>query len=291
MATETDRLEALRAEIDLIDDQIHDLLMRRTDVVQAIAKIKNSGAGEKQLVPSLAWRPEREARILRRLAKRHRGDLPFGLVLRLWRELVAATTGLQGPFSIALPRTADPLTHLELWSLARAYYGDDTPIEVLEDAHAVLEAVVRRAGVIGVLPAVPADDADPWWPDLTAFEGINELGLSGPRVIARLPFLVREASAPPAAFTIACLAPGATGEDTSLLLVETGPDVRAQEVELGLGGVGLSGRVIAAHAGAGASWLVAVDGYVEGPVTVRAPLSSATLVGVYANPLVDPTAR
>ena len=34
-------LQALRQEIDSIDDQIHDLLMRRTEIVHGVARVKN----------------------------------------------------------------------------------------------------------------------------------------------------------------------------------------------------------------------------------------------------------
>ena len=47
-------LDDLRRQIDAIDDQMHDLIMRRTEVVEAIGKEKRDGK-----VP--AFRPGREA--------------------------------------------------------------------------------------------------------------------------------------------------------------------------------------------------------------------------------------
>src|SRR3978361_2219874 len=75
----TGGLPALRAELDRIDNTIHDLLMRRAEVVEHVAR---SGK-------PAALRPGREASILRRLVGRHQGALPAVSVTRIWRELLA----------------------------------------------------------------------------------------------------------------------------------------------------------------------------------------------------------
>ena len=87
-------LAALRAELDRIDDALHDLLIRRADVVARVAATKPNG--------TLALRPGREAAIIRRLLARHTGHLPPQALVRLWRELLAATTAMQGPFVVAV---------------------------------------------------------------------------------------------------------------------------------------------------------------------------------------------
>ena len=56
----------LRARLDELDDKIHDLLMERALVVESVAR---SGK-------AAAFRPGREAAILRRLLARHTGKLP-----------------------------------------------------------------------------------------------------------------------------------------------------------------------------------------------------------------------
>ncbi len=76
-------LPALRAELDRIDDAIQDLLIRRAGVVEHVAR---SGK-------PAAFRPGREASIIRRLLHRHQGSLPSVALVRIWRELLAGTTG------------------------------------------------------------------------------------------------------------------------------------------------------------------------------------------------------
>ena len=87
-------LEDLRHGIDEIDDALHDLLMRRTEVVKQVLAIEGDGGSR--------IRPGREAQVLRRLVARHRGAFPKPVVARIWRDIVAALTTLQGPFVVAV---------------------------------------------------------------------------------------------------------------------------------------------------------------------------------------------
>ena len=90
-------LAALRAEIDAIDDALHDLVMRRAAVVARLAASRVKGDDASSL------RPGREAAILRRLLARHSGPLPAIAVARLWREILSSSNAMQGGFSVALP--------------------------------------------------------------------------------------------------------------------------------------------------------------------------------------------
>ena len=221
MENEKEGLEKARSEIDAIDDQIHDLLMQRTEIVHEVARVKNRArqvSENEHLVPSLAMRPEREAAILRRLKGRHRGELPFHVISQLWRELINAKTRLQGPMSIALYAGEEGPRAFEARDLARAYYGAATTLKLHADAYSALDDVVRTPGVIGVLPIPRVGEAGPWWPHLLSFDGINPLG--APRVVLRLPFLSQDEQAPdyPEAMTIACMDQAPSGDDRSLLI-------------------------------------------------------------------------
>ena len=99
-------LEALRAEIDRLDDALHATLLRRAEVVAAVAALHAKHANP--------LRPGREAAIIRRLLARHHGALPRHTIVRLWRELLAATTAMQGRFALAVCETdqgTDPGLH------------------------------------------------------------------------------------------------------------------------------------------------------------------------------------
>ena len=88
-------LEVLRKEIDAIDEQVHSLLMRRGDIIDRLISVKQT-----QEVGS-AFRPAREADMMRRLVQRHRGILPLDTVESIWRVIISTFTYVQAPFSRA----------------------------------------------------------------------------------------------------------------------------------------------------------------------------------------------
>ncbi len=208
MPAETPSLDDLRREIDEIDSAIHDLIMRRAEVGRAIGAIKG-GDG-------IAIRPGREARILRRLVARHRGPLPRAVVVRIWREIIAAFTALQGPFSVAVSAVEGGP---DLRELARDHYGSQTPVRSLESDQSVLRAVSEGEATVGVLPLPRSEEQNPWWRNL-ARDGDNV-----PRIVARLPFTAGNVDRPGGAdgFAVSLAAPEASGEDRGLLILET-PD-------------------------------------------------------------------
>ena len=200
-------LSDLRRQIDEIDTTIHDLLMQRSDVARQIGAAKGTN--------SVYMRPGREAVVLRRLIARHRGDLPRALIVRIWREIFAAVTALQGPFAVAV---FAPEGSFGYRNLARDHYGWRTPIAAYRSAGQVLEEVSDGRATAGVLPVPVEDGSSPWWRNLARD------GEAVPRVVARLPFVQIESSSAetPAALAISVAEPEATGNDRAYLVVETG---------------------------------------------------------------------
>lgn len=198
-------LEALRDDIDRIDDDLHDLLMRRAKVVVRIADAKKGTAG-------LAMRPGREALVLRRLFERHKGPLPKAVVVGIWREMIAAMVRLQGPLSVAV---CAPERSVGYWDLARGHYGASTPMTLHRSPFTVLRTVTEHRGGVGILPEPQEDDTDPWWPALASQSE------EAPRVIAKLPFanLGEGRFEGLSALAVAACEIEATGDDVSLLIV------------------------------------------------------------------------
>jgi chorismate mutase/prephenate dehydratase len=218
-------IDALRREIDQIDDTMHDLLMRRAEGVRRIGALKGSDN------PTL-YRPEREAQLLRRLVGRHRGDLPVGAVARIWREILTSSTRLQGDFRIAVWRSEDDAS---VWRVVRGHFGSEAPATGYNSASQVINAVTRGEASIGLLPLPQQDDTTPWWPTL--------LGEDVPRVVARLPFFVGAdgtALDGAGALVVARQESQPSGEDRSLLVLEIETPVSRAKVVDALAGSGLS---------------------------------------------------
>lgn len=197
----------LRDEIDRIDDQIHDLLMRRTEIVGQIGALKRSTDGG-----GLALRPGREAMIIRRIVARHGGAFPAHALVRIWRELLSAQVGLQGAFSVAVYMPDGDATFR---NLGRAQYGSGTPMTPLTSANQVLQRVSDGLDSLGVLPVPSADYPDHWWRGLAS--GSDRV----PRIVARLPFAVASDDRDRTdAFAVALVNSEETGDDVTLLAVE-----------------------------------------------------------------------
>jgi chorismate mutase len=198
-------LEDLRREIDEIDAQIHDLLIRRTEVSRQIGKVKERGAAR--------LRPAREAEILRNLAGRHRGSLPKPVLLRIWREILSDSTAQQGPYTVSVYAGEQDR---ELRDLAREFFGVLTPLVEQGSSVRVLNEVASGAAAVGVLPPIHADGDDPWWRHLARD------GADVPRIVARLPFAPwpRDRGGESVGLVVGRGPVEASGEDRSFLIAE-----------------------------------------------------------------------
>lgn len=215
-------LDSLRAEIDEIDDAIHDLLMRRAAVSEQVRSVKQGAR-------PILFRPGREAAIVKRLLARHGGTLPPEAVVQVWREIIAASTRLQGPFAVAV-YAASP-TELDI---ARAQFGVLTPLMPMSSVGPVLAALEDGQAQLGVLP-LPEDTPDePWW------RGCGGAGEDALHILARLPFAA--ANLQPAALLVGSQPFEPTGEDRGYLVLETDGEISRATLSAALTRVGLKPR-------------------------------------------------
>ena len=201
-------LAALRDELDSIDNQLHDLLMRRAAIAASVRASKGDAP---------VWRPAREAQILRRLMARHTGPFPRATIVHLWREIVSAMVRLQGEFAVAVYA---PDGNRLCRDMARDHFGAETPLSLHSSARAVLTAVQEGAATVGVLP-IPEDSEDtPWWPILAGMASGGDVS-----VCARLPFAPVAPGNGDSALCVAAIPPDESGEDRSFFVLRTFPEV------------------------------------------------------------------
>src|ERR1700751_4467174 len=124
-------LKGLRRRLDEIDDKLQDLLIERAQIVSLVAASKKDGNRP-------AYQPAREAEIVRRLVRRDPGAPPLATLVRMWREMLAATVRLQSPFSVAV---FAPAGRPGIWDLARDHYGSHTPMSVYDTLGQGIRAV------------------------------------------------------------------------------------------------------------------------------------------------------
>lgn len=216
MSTDSESLDNLRAEIDSIDDSLHDLIMRRAEVVGRVKEAKQSSSGG-------IFRPGREAEVLRRLAKRHRGELPESVIMRIWRELISAFVVMQGEFKVAVWDNG----RSTFWDIARDHFGSSAPLIGHVTTNAVVQAVTDGSATAGILPLPQNNEVEPWWPSLKNNNAGNEV-----RVCARLPF-TSGSNGPVGrseALLVAGITPVETDSDRSFLMIECTRPVTASHL-------------------------------------------------------------
>ena len=207
MDTTAPSLEHLRAEIDRIDQEILDLLIERSGVVRRIGEVKGD-----RLDGRSALRPAREAQILRRLAERASGRFPAPVLVRMWRELIAAQTRLQAPLSVAV--FAREAGALPVWDRARDHFGSATTMFPVDRAVQALRSLGDGSATVAVLP-LPNDD-ESWWVSLMSDHDPRL------RVFARLPF-VSSHGEEARALAVGQLEVEPSGDDLALLAIEAEP--------------------------------------------------------------------
>jgi len=215
-----DRLAGIRRRIDAIDAEMHRLLIARGAVIDELIRAKGTEAS------GAAFRPGREAGMMRRLAGRHEGRLPLAAVEHIWREIITTFTAMQAPFGVAVAPAADPLA---MRDLVRFYFGFSVP---LHDCASAAEAIERVRAAPGDLAVLPIEGGCLWW---------HELGKKpGARVFARLPAI--EIEGRPAALPAYVVGPPLDDDldlDLAVYVLEATGDVEGAVVARG-------GRVMAA---------------------------------------------
>src|SRR6188508_188571 len=167
-------LGELRKEIDRIDESMHRLLMERGEIInRLIATKKTQETGS-------AFRPAREADMMRRLVQRHHGILPLDTAESIWRVIIATFTHVQAPFSVHADLSAGDAP---MRDSTRFHFGFTVPFVSHVGAAGVVESVSESKGDLGMVPAFATTHGGAWWTALE-FE-------SAPKIIARLPFVDR----------------------------------------------------------------------------------------------------
>ena len=169
-------LADLRQEIDRIDEAMHRLLMERGTIIdRLIASKKASKAGL-----SSAFRPGREASMMRALAERHGGLLPLDTVEGIWRVIIGTFTYVQSSYSVHADISGGDAP---MRDSARFHFGFTVPYVTHPSAAAVIEAVASSRGDLGIFRLDQGATSGAWWRTLA--------DKRRPKIIARLPFIER----------------------------------------------------------------------------------------------------
>ena len=267
-------LGSLRAEIDRIDAQMHALLIERSQIIDRLVAVKRAQGTES----GSAFRPAREASMMRRLVDRHRGILPLDTVEGIWRVIISTFTYVQAPYAVHADLASGEAA---MRDASRFHFGFTVPFIGHMGASGVVAAVARSRGDLGLVPAFASPSAGAWW---TALESAQ-----APKIIARLPFVERADH--PAGLPVFCIAhpvtDGAVTEVEAWSLHVSGWNAQAARALAPLADViavpdrGLDGAALLASIPVGGT--VSLDTVLAALRESGASVRAAALVGSHAS--------
>ena len=137
------RIDELRVMIDAVDDELLRLLNRRAALTMEVGEVKRASG-----VATEFYRPEREARILRRLLESNPGPLPDQDLVRVIREIISTCLALEHALRIAYLGPEGTYTHAAVVK----HFGGAIELVASNSVGEVFREVAARACDYGVVP-------------------------------------------------------------------------------------------------------------------------------------------
>jgi|GEM_PF-2865613 chorismate mutase len=150
--TLTQDISLLRAQIDTIDAKIAHLLVRRTEISQAVAFSKNSDAINANLELSFGWRPKREIEILRHI-RQVEPSLGKRLSYMVWRAMITRNLASQAAMEVICVKQSE--------AASRIGFGAAVVPRVVENCDFALQFSNATENLILSLPW--PDENQNWW--------------------------------------------------------------------------------------------------------------------------------
>ncbi len=142
--SEQEQLVSIRQHIDILDDELLCLISERARCAEAIAAVKRSARDDLDF-----YRPEREARILRRIMTNNPGPLSRETMTRLFREIMSACLALEARQRVSFLGPEGTYTHAAVLT----HFGrgvELVPMIALSDVFREVEAGACQFGVVPI---------------------------------------------------------------------------------------------------------------------------------------------
>jgi chorismate mutase/prephenate dehydratase len=136
------KIDALRAEIDRIDERLLALLNRRARLAREIGTRKRAGGHGGMYAPG------REKRIYQRLTALNRGPLPIDSVRTVFREIISSCLALEQPLRIAYLGPEATFSH----RAALEQFGTRAALCPTDSISAIFDEVEHGRADYGVVP-------------------------------------------------------------------------------------------------------------------------------------------
>lgn len=201
-------IKELRTKIDAVDQQIITLLRERCGYVRKVGMTKKA----RQESGRSFIRSGREADMVRAMYTTFAdGEFPPLAAAHLWRIIIAASLSLESGLTVSSYFSEK---QQDIYWLSREYFGNFTPISRQTTMRRVVADVIDNKAEVGALPVPGQAPDESWWLKLP--EDV--------KIFACVPFII-EGDEPPSVLLLARVEPEPTGDDVTLLIVETRQDV------------------------------------------------------------------
>ncbi len=136
-------LDALRQQIDSLDQQLVDMLNQRAEVVKKIGDFKRNTDGAPPI-----YAPDRERNVLDRIKTHNKGPLPDKCLVAIYRELMSGSFYLERPLRIAYLGPEGSFSH----TAANLKFGQSVDYEPQPDIQGVFDEIAREHCDFGLAP-------------------------------------------------------------------------------------------------------------------------------------------
>lgn len=200
-AGQADELEAIRRDIDAIDDGLLTLLERRFAASERVKAVKAASSA----ATGSPFRPAREAAIIRRLLARSGVRVPQDVMVRLWRTILTGSSRSQAAITIHLGKKLAASMPARL--AIRDHFGD-LPVEEYRDEQQAMMQLEQGHSDICIV-----ETSAPW------IEPFLHGHASGAQVFGCLPSQTGDDPVP--RLLLIGLIPGeASGDDQTLIITD-----------------------------------------------------------------------
>ncbi len=280
MLAQDNALLELRTQIDTIDDQIISLLKERLEIVDRVGSHKKS-----QGIQGCFLKPGREASILKRVVEALKSHFPEAAIVSMWRMIISASLLHEQKLKVSVFGDDENKGY---W-LAREYFGSFIPISKHVNIGSVLSDVEKNDSVIGVVPLHWQEAPNHyWWQNLK--DNVS--------VFAVLPVISESANEQKSVLALGKVKPEPTGDDSSLLVLNTPLTVSKNTISKALQSIKVSAEWIAQSPTPGeenaVDHLIKVSGFIQHNDPLLTVISKELdnrmnyikRIGAYANPIV-----
>ena len=221
-------LNALRSEIDKIDNQIISLFEERMKIIKKVGDLKQSN-NEKFFI-----RSSREADMIKDLIKKSNSSFSKSSIVNIWRKIITTANMAEQNLKIAIH---NPKNIADYGYLVREYYNDSVPMFMHDSVTGVIAEIEKNEAQIGIFDLSEqfstieqeegykkSDINENWWISLAN----NKSGL---KIFAKIPF-VKYANSKDQIGLVAVAIKEAekSSEDNTLLCLELDSEVSKSRV-------------------------------------------------------------